>query len=100
MLVHGINIDAGEVAAFCAKHGVARLSLFGSIVREDFGPESDVDVLVEFPPQAQVGLFRLGRMQQELSEMFGRRVDLHEPETLSRHFRGEVMKDAAVQYAA
>ncbi|HYE63664.1 MAG TPA: nucleotidyltransferase family protein [Phycisphaerales bacterium] len=100
MVLHGIYFDPDRIAAFCREHGVARLSLFGSILTEAFGPQSDIDVLVEFPPEAKFGLFKLGRMQQDLSEMFGRTVDLHEPETLSRYFRDEVMRLAAVQYAA
>jgi len=100
MQLHGINFDPDQIATFCRRHGVARLSLFGSILRDDFGPESDIDVVVEFPATAQVGLFKLGGMQQELSAMFARTVDLHEPETLSRYFRNEVMRSAAVQYAA
>jgi predicted nucleotidyltransferase len=98
--LHGINFDPDHIAAFCRRHGVARLSLFGSILRDDFGPESDVDVLVEFLPNASPSLFDMGRMQQELVEMLGRGVDLKTPDFLSRYFRNRVMREAVVQYAA
>lgn len=100
MHMHGIDFDAQRIADFCRRHGVARLPLFGSILRDDFRPESDIDVLVEFEPGARVTLFTLGGMQQELSVMLGREVDLKEPEFLSRLFRQRVLSEAVVQYAA
>jgi len=100
MVLHGIEFDQAAIAAFCRAHGVSRLSLFGSILTDEFTDQSDIDVLVEFPPEAKFGLFKLGRMQQELTELFGRTVDLHEPESLSRYFRGDVLRSASVQYAA
>ena len=70
-----IDLDHERIAEFCRRHGIIRLSLFGSVLREDFGPESDIDVLVEFPA-ATPSLLELGGMQQELSAVFGRTVDL------------------------
>ncbi len=99
-----MNIGAGTVsneqlAEFCRKHHIAKLSLFGSILREDFGPDSDVDVLVEFEEEHVPGMIGLARVENELSALFGRRADLRTPEDLSRYFRDEVLRLAAVQYA-
>lgn len=76
------------------------LALFGSILREDFNPESDIDVLVRFDPEYVPGLFTLVRMENELSETLGWRVDLRTPEDLSRYFRERVLAEAVVQYAS
>ena len=75
------------------------MSLFGSALREDFGPESDVDILVEFEPGQSVGLIRLAGMEIELSDILGRKVDLRTPGDLSRYFRQEILDSAEVQYA-
>jgi predicted nucleotidyltransferase len=97
---HGIEISKEALAQFCQRHHIRRLALFGSILRDDFGPQSDVDVLVEFDPEHVPGLIRLARMEIELSEMLGRKADLRTPADLSRYFRDEVLADAEVQYAA
>lgn len=76
------------------------LALFGSILREDFNPESNIDVLVRFDPEYVPGLFTLVRMENELSETLGWRVDLRTPEDLSRYFRERVLAEAVVQYAS
>jgi len=90
-----------KIADFCRRHHIRRLSLFGSVLREDFGPESDLDVLVEFEPGRVPGFFTLYDMEQELSAMVGgRTVDLRTPEDLSRYFRDDVLARAEVQYAA
>ena len=76
------------------------MAFFGSVLRADFGPESDIDVLVEFEPTHVPGLFDIARMERELSTLFdGRKVDLRTPEDLSRYFREDVLKEAEVQYA-
>jgi predicted nucleotidyltransferase len=95
-----IQIDRERVADFCRRHQVRRLALFGSVLRDDFRPDSDVDVLVEFGPEARAGLFEMARMEAELEELIGRRVDLRTPAELSRYFRDEVVAGAEVQYAA
>lgn len=96
-----IDIDREKIAEVCRRHRVKKLSLFGSVLRDDFDPEtSDVDVLVEFQPGARMGYFGIGRMIVELREMLGRDVDLRTPDELSRCFREYVMRDAEVQYAA
>jgi uncharacterized protein len=84
---------------FCRRHHIRKLSIFGSYLREDFGPESDVDFLVEFDPQHIPTLFDIAGMEIELSEMLGRKVDLRTAEDLSRYFRDEVVAQAEVQYA-
>jgi hypothetical protein len=94
---HGIEIPSEKLAEFCRRHHIRKLSLFGSVVREDFGPESDVDVLVEFEPAHTPGLAFFA-MQRELSELLGRAVDLNTPECLSRYYRDEVLAEAEAQY--
>lgn len=93
-----ITIPSDMIAAFCRRHHIRRLALFGSVLRPDFGPESDVDVLVEFDPEHIPGLITLAGMEIELSEALGRRVDLRTPDDLSRHFRQQVLDMAQVQY--
>ena len=95
-----LPISKTELAEFCRTHGIRRLSIFGSALREDFGPESDVDVLVEFAPDRIPGLLGLASLEKELSTLFGgRKVDLRTPEDLSRYFRQDVLEAAEVQYA-
>jgi predicted nucleotidyltransferase len=95
-----IKIDHESIAAFCRRNSIRRLSFFGSVLRDDFGPESDVDVLVEFETGAVVGYFGMARMERELSEMIGRKVDFRTPLELSRYFRGEVIDGAFEEYVA
>jgi predicted nucleotidyltransferase len=100
MKQRNVQIRKDEIAGFCRRHHISRLSLFGSVLRDDFRPTSDVDVLVEFEPDHVPGLFGLARMERELSALLGnRRVDLRTPQDLSRYFRDEVMATAEVQYA-
>jgi predicted nucleotidyltransferase len=94
----GIPVDQSKIAEFCRERHIRRLSLFGSVLGEDFGPDSDVDVLVEFDPEHVPGLEFFG-MEIELSEMLGRRVDLNTPEFPSPRFRSQVLAEAEVQYA-
>ncbi len=87
------------VCAFLNQLGIKRLAIFGSVLREDFGPESDIDVLVEFEPDRIPGLLGIAGMELELSELFtGRKVDLRTPEDLSPYFRQDVLATAEVQY--
>ena len=94
-----IPIPQEQLAEFCRRNQIRRLALFGSVLRPDFSPDSDVDVLVEFVAGASVGFIRLSALQLELSGLLGRTVDLRTPPELSRYFRDEVMATAAVQYA-
>ncbi|MBI5723747.1 MAG: nucleotidyltransferase family protein [Planctomycetes bacterium] len=94
-----IGIDRDLIAGFCRKHHIRRLSLFGSVLRDDFSAGSDVDVLVEFEPGHVPG-FAFFEMEAELSGLVGRKVDLNTPGFLSRYFRDEVLSEAQVQYDA
>ena len=95
-----LSVPKTELAVFCQAHGIRRLAIFGSALRDDFGPESDVDVLVEFAPDRAPGLLGIAGMEIELSALFaGRKVDLRTPEDLSRYFRQEVLDTAEIQYA-
>jgi len=96
-----LAVDRAAVAAVCRAYGVARLSLFGSVLRSDFDRErSDVDMLVEFQPGARQSLFQLLRMQLALSQVVGRPVDLTTPGSLSKYFRQQVLATAEVLYDA
>ena len=91
-------MPADKLAAFCETHHIAKLSVFGSALREDFGPDSDVDMLVEFQRGHPIGYIRLAAIERELSDMLGRKVDLRTPAELSRFFRDEVVRSAEVHY--
>jgi uncharacterized protein len=92
-------LSKSEVADFCRGHHIRKLSLFGSLLRNDFGAESDVDVLLEFEPGAKVSFFKLYDLEQELSQLLGgRRVDINTPKSLSKHFRDQVLAEAEVLY--
>ena len=94
-----IPVDQKKVADFCRQHHVKTLSFFGSVLREDFRSDSDVDVLVEFEPGYSIGLIHLAGMELELSRIIGRKADLRTPAELSRYFRQDVLRSAQVQYA-
>ncbi len=94
-----IEIPRQELAEFCRRNRIRRLALFGSVLRSDFGPDSDIDVLVEFEPDARVGL-RFFELEAELAEMLGRDVDLNTPGFLSKYFRDQVLAEAEVLYDA
>ena len=94
-----IDISHDTIAAFCSKHHIRRLALFGSVLNDYFGSESDVDVLVEFKRGQVVGLLRMAGIERELSEVIGRQVYLRTEGDLSRYFRDEVLATAEVQYA-
>lgn len=95
-----IEIPVDRLAAFCRRYQVKELSLFGSALRGDFGPDSDVDLLVEFEPSAQVGFMTLSKMQRELSALVGRRVDLVPKRGLKEKILRDVLDSAKVIYAA
>jgi predicted nucleotidyltransferase len=95
-----ISIPKDKIADFCKQNRVRRLSLFGSILREDFGPNSDVDILVEFEPDARIGLICLSGLEIELSKIVGRKVDLNTPGFLSKYYRERILAEADVQYDA
>ena len=93
------QFDRDKIAAFCRRHRIRRLALFGSVLRDDFSAGSDVDVLVEFEPGAKTGLAFFG-MQDELSEIIGRKVDLHTPGFLGPRIRDHVLKETQDIYVA
>ena len=94
-----IEIPSEKLTKFCQRHHIRRLSLFGSVLRDDFRPDSDVDFLVEFEPEKTPGFFQMARMERELSEIIeGRKIDLRTPYELSPYFRDRVMAEAVLQY--
>lgn len=96
-----INIAESDLGKFCRRHGIKRLSLFGSHQRGTAGPDSDIDLLVEFEPGRTPGFLALGEMEAELSgKLGGIPVDLRTPADLSHQFRDAVVASAEVQYAA
>jgi uncharacterized protein len=94
-----IKIPQKKIADFCKRNHIRKLLFFGSVLRNDFGPASDVDVLVEFESGVVAGFLRLAAMENELSGILKRKVDLRTPAELSRYFRQEVLDSAEIQYA-
>lgn len=92
-----IQVPKEKLIEFCRRNHIRKLAFFGSVLRDDFGPESDVDVLVEFEPGVKVGL-RFFDLEKELSRILGRKVELHTPGFLSKYFRDQVIAEAEVQY--
>lgn len=97
-MIAPLPLSQATLAHFCQRHHILRLSIFGSALRDDFGPDSDVDFLVEFEPGQTPGLIRLAGMELELSQMIQRKADLRTPNDLSRYFRDEVLQNAVLQY--
>jgi uncharacterized protein len=95
-----IPMPHDQIALFCRTHHIKRLALFGSVLTDRFGSESDIDILVDFEPGQVVGLIGMAKLEHELSDILGRHVDLRTPADLSRYFRDEVLASAEVQYAA
>ena len=94
-----IDIPKEQIEQFCQRHHIRKLSLFGSVLRNDFRPDSDIDFLVEFEPGKTPSFFKIVSMEMELSEMLeGRKIDLRTPNELSVYFRDRVMTEAMVQY--
>jgi uncharacterized protein len=90
-------IPQSELTAFCRRNHIMSLALFGSVLRDDFRPDSDIDVLVEFQPGKTPGFFTIAEMEDELSVLFdNRKVDLRTPQDLSHHFRDRVIREAVV----
>ena len=94
-----IVIDHETISDFCRRHHIRKLALFGSVLLEDFGPESDIDVLVEFE-QGHVPGLAFFSMERELSEILNHKVDLNTPQFLSPYFRDQVLAEAEAQYVA
>lgn len=98
--VKNISLKSAEIARFCEAFHIQRLALFGSVLRDDFSPTSDIDVLVEFEPQAPVGLMTFARVQRELSDLLQRPIDLVTPDGLKPLIKQSVLDSAEVIYAA
>jgi hypothetical protein len=96
--IKNIDIPGDKITDFCRRNHIRTLSLFGSVLRNDFRSDSDVDVLVEFDPEHIPGFFRLHDMEEELSGILGRSTDLRTPQDLSRYFRDEVIENSMVLY--
>ncbi len=95
-----VRVDSARLAELCRRWGIRELALFGSVLRDDFAPDSDVDLLVDFEPGTVLG-FRIFELERELSELFcGRKIDLVARKYLSPHLRRRVLAEAQVQYAA
>lgn len=93
------NITREQIADFCKKNQIRKFAFYGSVLRDDFGPKSDIDVLVELEPYHTIGLLKMARMEIELSELMGgKKVDLRTPQDLSKYFRDRVIAEAVVQY--
>ena len=95
-----ISIPKDKISEFCRRNQARKLSLFGSVLRDDFGPDSDIDVLVEFEPGTRVGLIRLSGLEIELGRILGRKVDLNTPGFLRKYYRDQIIAEADVQYDA
>ena len=101
MKFHNIDIPEDKLADFCRRRKVVELALFGSVLRDDFGPGSDIDVLVTFTPDCGWSLWDLFDMREELHQIFGREVDLVEKDALRNPFRKhEILRTYKVVYAA
>ena len=97
---HGIMFDGEVLEKFCLKNGIKKLSLYGSVLRDDFDLHSDIDILVDFMPEVCITLFHIIDMEEELSEIFGgRKIDLRTPQDLSRYFRDRVVAESEVLFA-
>ena len=95
-----IEIPHDRIAEFCERHDIRKMALFGSVIRDDFTPRSDVDVLVEFELGRNPGLAFFSTLPDELSEIVGRRVDLNTAQDLSKYFRQEVIDEAEEIYVS
>ena len=100
MELHGIHFNEEQIGRFCRQNGITRMALFGSILTDRFGPESDIDFLVEFDPDRRISLFDIGGMVGDLSDLIGRTADLRTTEDLSPYFRDWVVYKARPLYAA
>lgn len=96
----GLDVDEARLAENCRRYGIRELSLFGSVLGDDFGPDSDIDVLIALPYPSPIGLMEFVQCAQELGELFGRKVDLVERDTLHWYIRDRVLAGARRVYAA
>lgn len=92
------HITKRQIVDFCERNHIRKFAFYGSVLRDDFRPDSDIDILVEFEPDQPIGLMEVAGMERELSELIGRKVDLRTPQDLSRYFRDKVISEAEVLY--
>lgn len=98
-MIGKLAIPGDQISEICRRYRIRKLALFGSVLRKDFGPKSDIDVLVEFEPESKAGLFAIYDLERELSALFdGRRVDVNTPKSLSKYFRDQVLREAEALY--
>ncbi|MFZ0612864.1 MAG: nucleotidyltransferase family protein [Desulfobacterales bacterium] len=95
-----VKLPRERIAGFCKRHRIRKLALFGSVLRGDFGPDSDIDLLVKLELDARLGLISLAGIELELGEIMGRKVDLNTPGFLSKYYRDRTINEAVVQYDA
>jgi len=95
-----VPVPRDRIADFCRRHHIHRLAFFGSVLREDFTPNSDIDVLIDIDTTQTITLFTLARLQNDLGDLLGRPVDLHMPRTLNRYLRDKVLSEAEDVYVA
>lgn len=100
LLEERIRLSQAELEEFCRRHHIQKLAFFGSVLREDFGPDSDVDILVEFERDHVPGYFRLSAMESDLSDLLGKKVDLRTPGEISEFYRDRVVSSSQVRYEA
>lgn len=93
-----IHVPERKIREFCRRNRIRRLAFFGSVLRDDFSPDSDVDVLVEFEPEAHVGLITLAGLERELGKLINRKAEMHTTKGLNPRFRDDVLRAAEVQY--
>jgi predicted nucleotidyltransferase len=93
-----VNLKKEQIAEFCQKNHIKKFAFFGSVLRDDFRPDSDIDVLIDLDYSVPIGLMEIAGMEIELSKMIGREVDLSTPEDLSDYFRNKVLAQAEVLY--
>jgi predicted nucleotidyltransferase len=93
-----IILTKEQIAEFCKKNHIKKFAFFGSVLRDDFRPDSDIDILIDLEPGAPIGLFEMADMELELSDMIRRKVDLRTPQDLSKYFRNKVVAEAEVLY--
>lgn len=98
MPAHTASLSTPQLASLCRRHHIRRFSMFGSVLRDDFRPDSDLDILVEFEPGHVPGFIGLGTIELELAQLFGRKIDLHTPGSLNPEFRQKVFAEAEVQF--
>lgn len=95
-----INIDERKLSEYCKANHIKKLSFFGSVLTDKFSEESDIDILVEFEEDSTPGLLGITKLERELSQLIGKKVDLRTKEELSRYFKDAVVKEAEVKYGA